>query len=195
MMNWIWAGMMLGALGCSVITGRGSEVTAAMFAGAEQAVTLVLSLLGAMCLWSGLMRIADRAGITRGLAKLFAPVLRLLFPTVPGDSAAARAICMNMSANLLGMGNAATPFGLAAMKELDGLHPARGTATDPMVTFVVLNTACFQLIPSTVAVLRSAAGSADPFDIMICTWLTSLGTLACGLLAAWALRRTAPRRR
>jgi spore maturation protein A len=189
MMNVIWAGMMLAALGCSVFTGRGAEVTAAMFAGAESAVTLTLSLLGTMCLWSGLMQIADRAGITRGIAKLFAPLLRMLFPGLPVNGAAAKAICMNLSANLLGMGNAATPFGLEAMHALAAHQPARGAATDHMVTFVVMNTACFQLIPSTVAALRSNAGSADPFDIMLCTWVASLGTLLCGLTAAWAMKR------
>lgn len=180
--------MMLAALLCSVFTDSGTEVTAAMFSGAEAAVSLVISLMGAMCLWSGLMRVADRAGITRGAARLFAPLLRLLFPGLPAQSKAAQAICMNISANLLGMGNAATPFGLTAMKELDSLTPSEGTATDHMITFVVMNTACFQLIPSTVAILRSNAGSVDPFDIMVCTWMTSIGALICGLMASWLMR-------
>ncbi len=189
MMNGIWAGMMLAALGYSAFTGCGTEVTAAMFAGAESAVTLTVSLLGTMCLWSGLMQVADRAGITHGVAKLFAPLLRLLFPGLKPDGQAATSICMNLSANLLGMGNAATPFGLAAMHALAEERPHGGVATDHMVTFVVLNTACFQLIPSTVAALRSSAGSTDPFDIMVCTWITSLGALVCGLAASWVLKK------
>ena len=135
------------------------------------------------------MQVADRAGITRGTAKLFSPLLRVLFPGLKPDGKAATAICMNLSANLLGMGNAATPFGLAAMHALAEERPHHGIATDHMITFVVMNTACFQLIPSTVAALRSNAGSADPFDIMVCTWVASLGTLLCGLSASWALKR------
>lgn len=188
MMNGVWVGMILAALLCGICTGRSEALTAAMFSGAAGAVELVLSLLGAMCLWSGVMRVAERAGVTRALARLFSPILRLLFPQVPRNSAAARAICMNISANLLGMGNAATPFGLTAMREMAQLEPGTGSATDAMITFVVMNTACFQLIPSTIAVLRSNAGSAAPFDIMPCIWITSLSALTCGLVGSWLMQ-------
>ena len=132
--------------------------TTIWFAGAGEAVTLVIALAGAMCLWGGLMRIADCAGLTKKLAKSFSPFLRLLFPSLEPESEAAQAISMNLSANLLGMGNAATPFGIAAMKELAKRSPYPEVATDEMITFVVMNTASVQLIPATVAMLRSAAG-------------------------------------
>ena len=179
---------MLAALLCGAVNDRAEAVTAAMFNGAQDGVSLVLSLLGAMCLWSGFMRIADKAGITNALAKAFSPLLRLLFPGVACNSAAAKAISMNVSANLLGMGNAATPFGLSAMQALAKDMPSDETASDAMITFVVLNTACFQLIPSTVAVLREHAGSAAPFEILPAVWITSIITLVSGLLAAWVLR-------
>lgn len=184
MMNYVWAGIMLLSIVCAMATGRVNEISAAMFAGAGEAVTLVIALAGAMCLWSGLMRIADCAGLTKKLAKSFSPFLRLLFPSLEPESEAAQAISMNLSANLLGMGNAATPFGIAAMKELAKRSPYPEVATDEMITFVVMNTASVQLIPATVAMLRSAAGSTAPFELMPAIWITSFCSLFAGILAA-----------
>ncbi len=188
MMNVLWPVLMLAAVICGAATGRMEAVTGALLSGAADAVALALTLLGVMSLWSGLMRVAERAGLTRALARQFAPLLRVLFPGLEPDSAAAQAICMNVAANLLGMGNAATPFGLAAMKELARRSPTPGVASNDMITFVVMNTACLQLLPSTIAALRQAAGSAAPFDITPCVWITSVVSLSVGLLTAWALR-------
>lgn len=188
MMNYVWAGIMLVSILCAMITGRVNEVSTAMFSGAGDAVTLVIALTGAMCLWSGLMRIADCAGLTKKLARSFSPVLRILFPSLKPDSKAAKAIAMNVSANLLGMGNAATPFGIAAMKELAECAGEPETATDDMITFVVMNTASIQLIPTTIAMLRSAAGSRTPFDLMPAVWITSAAALCVGLLMTRVLR-------
>ncbi len=182
MMNYVWAGIMLVSIICAMATGRVNEVTTAMFSGAGSAVTLVISLAGAMCLWSGLMKIADRAGLTKKLAKSFSPIMHLLFPGLEPDSDAAKAISMNVSANLLGMGNAATPFGIAAMKELAKRSGNPETATDDMVTFVVMNTASIQLIPTTIAMMRASAGSTTPFDLMPAIWITSVSALFVGIL-------------
>lgn len=192
MMNYIWAGMILASILCGIATGRVSQVSQAMFSGAEDAVTLVISLLGAMCFWSGIMRVADKAGITNGIAKLFAPLLNKLFPGLPKGSKAARAISMNLSANLLGMGNAATPLGIAAMQELAKANPSSDTADNRMITFVVMNTASLQLIPSTIAVIRSNYGCATPFDIIPAIIATSLCALAVGLIMAKLLERRRP---
>lgn len=189
MMNYIWAGIMLVSILCGMATGRVSQVSQAMFTGAEDAVTLVLSLLGAMCLWSGIMRVADQGGVTNGLARLFSPLLKKLFPGLPADGKAARAISMNISANLLGMGNAATPLGIAAMQELAKANPSPDTADNRMVTFVVINTASLQLIPSTIAVIRSNYGCATPFDIIPAIVVSSLCALTVGIVMAKLLGR------
>ncbi len=189
MMNAIWAGIMIVSILCGAATGRISQVSQAMFTGASDAVSLVISLLGAMCLWSGMMRVADQGGITNALARLFRPVLRLLFPGLPPDGKAARAISMNISANLLGMGNAATPLGIAAMQELARDNRGSDTASNHMVTFVVMNTACLQLIPSTIAVIRSNYGCQTPFDIIPAIVVSSLCALAVGIVMAKLLGR------
>ncbi len=189
MLNGIWAGIMAAAFGYGIFSGKSADVTTAMLSGAGNAVTLTATLLGMMSLWSGLMQIADRAGITRGLARAFRPVLRRLFPRLAPDGAAAQAICMNVAANLMGMGNAATPLGLTAMREMQRELHTGDTASDEMVTFVVMNTACLQLIPSTIAALRRSAGSTAPFDVMPAIWVTSVCAWLAGLSVVFLLRR------
>ncbi len=189
MMNYIWAGIILVSIFCGMATGRISQVSQAMFTGAQDAVTLVISLLGAMCLWSGIMRVADQGGVTNGLARLFSPLLKKLFPGLPKDSKAARAISMNLSANLLGMGNAATPLGIAAMQELAKSNPSTDTADNRMITFVVMNTASLQLIPSTIAVIRANYGCEAPFDIIPAIIVSSLCALTVGIIMAKLLER------
>ena len=185
--------MMIAALGYGLCTGRAEALCTALISGMENAVQVGVFLLGTMCFWGGWMRVADEAGLTRRLARLFRPLIRLLFPRIAPDGEAAQAISMNMAANLLGMGNAATPMGLAAMRVLKRDAPG-ADASNAMITFVVLNTAGFQLIPSTVASLRQAAGSASPFDLMGCIWLTSLGSVATGLAVCFLLQGREVRR-
>ena len=189
MMNYIWAGIILVSIFCGMATGRISQVSQAIFTSAQDAVTLVISLLGAMCLWSGIMRVADQGGVTNGLARLFSPLLKKLFPGLPKDSKAARAISMNLSANLLGMGNAATPLGIAAMQELAKSNPSTDTADNRMITFVVMNTASLQLIPSTIAVIRANYGCEAPFDIIPAIIVSSLCALTVGIIMAKLLER------
>ena len=187
-MNVILTVLLIFSLVTAAFTGRMEELSSAAISGCGEAVTLAISLTGMLCLWSGLMEIARRCRLTEKLAVLFRPVTRLLFPTVRQGSAAMSAICMNLSANLLGLGNAATPLGLAAMRELQKENPDPATASTPMVTFVVLNTASLQLVPTTCAVLRQQAGSAAPMEILPAMWLTGAAALAAALLAERLLR-------
>jgi len=188
MMNYIWAGIMLIAILFGLLNGRISEVSSAVLSGGSEAVQLALVLLGAMAFWSGLMKIADQAGITKMLSRLFYPIVRLLFKTGK-DSPATKAITMNITANLLGLGNAATPFGLQAMKEMEKENKNKGTASNAMAMFVVLNTASVQLIPTTIAVLRAKHGAQNPMDIMPAVWLTSIAALIVGVMMAKVLER------
>ena len=184
MMNLIWFALIGISVVFGITTGRVNEVSQASLNGAGNAVMLFITLLGSMCLWNGLMKIADACGITRALAALLSPVTKKLFPDLKPDSAGMKAVSMNIAANFLGLGNAATPFGLSAMKEMVKHAPEKGTATDTMAMFIVINTASLQLIPTTIAVIRLKYSSKAPFDILPCVWLSSIVTLLCGILFA-----------
>ena len=182
LLNYIWTAMILFSVICAAATGRMSELSASILSGAGSAVTLVISLTGMMCAWTGMMKIAENAGITRLLSRALSPLMRRLFPSCEKDGPAVRAMCMNITANLLGLGNAATPLGIAAMKELKKTSPSQ-TASNAMVTFVVLNTASIQLIPTFMATLRAQYGSVSPFDILPSVWVTSFGAVFAGMVA------------
>ena len=183
MMNYIWAAIMIISIVVSFFTGKFDAVSLAAIEGAGEGVKLVLELCGVMCFWTGIMEIAEKGGIVSALSRVLSPVTRLLFPKIPQKSRAMRAIVMNMTANILGMSNAATPLGLTAMHELQAL--SGGTvASDEMCTFVVINTASIQLIPATLIALRASAGSAAPTEIMVPVWITSAAALTVGVTAA-----------
>ena len=171
----------------ALICGDLSALSTGILDSAGSAIELLISISGMLIMWSGFMRIAKDSGLIEKLSRLFAPLLRRLYPDVTADSDAFRYISMNISANLLGLGNAATPLGISAMRELKRHHPD-DTATDSMVTFVLMNTASIQLIPTTVAALRKSYGAQQPFDILLCVWLTSAAALTAGLLLCGALR-------
>ncbi len=170
----------------AICTGNSAALSDAVFAGADSAVKLVFSLVGMMCLWCGILRVLEEAGVTERLAKILSPLMRLMFPDAYKNKKGIREISASISANLLGIGNAATPLGIRAMKELDRGNPVPGTATDDMVTFVALNTASFSILPTTLLTMRRAAGSQNPFAIMPAVWLCSL----CGAVLAVLLART-----
>ena len=185
-MAWIWTGMAVLSILCGLATGRGELVAAAAVEGAQAAVELCVSIAGMLCLWTGVMEVMRRSGLAEGLSRLLRPVLSLLFPQVSGDRGVMDSISANVSANLLGLGNAATPLGIEAVRRMERKSP--GTASDAMCMLVVCNTASIQLIPTTVASVRAAAGSTAPFDILPAVWLASalsvgVGIAACKLLA------------
>ena len=159
------------------------QLSAAVISGASDAVTLVISMTGMMCAWTGLMKIADRGGITGIMAKALNPVMSRIFPKCKKGSPAQKAMCMNITANMLGLGNAATPLGIAAMKELKKSNPTE-TADNTMAMFVVINTASIQIIPTFMATLRAQYGSAAPFDILPAVWVTSICSVTVGVIFA-----------
>ncbi|MBQ6152994.1 MAG: spore maturation protein A [Ruminococcus sp.] len=180
MLSYIFAGMILISLIFAAVTGNMAELSSSALDSASEAITLILKMCGGLCMWSGVMAIAKDAGLTEKMSKIFAPLLRKLFPDIDEGSDAFSYISMNISANLLGLGNAATPLGLSAMKELRK-NSIDDRATDSMVTFVVMNTASIQMIPTTVAVLRRSYGSSSPFDVIFCVWISSALALMVGL--------------
>ncbi|MDR1100923.1 MAG: hypothetical protein LBL34_00970 [Clostridiales bacterium] len=185
MMNYIWAGLILISIVVGTLTGRIDAITNAAIQGAGTAVTTAITLLGIMSLWSGLMNIVQQSGLIKFFATLLQPLTKLIFPKIPQKSPAMNAIVMNMSANLLGMSNAATPLGLLAMNELAKISNRRlGVASDDMAMFVVINTASIQLIPATIIAIRQAAGSANPYQVIIPIWICSLSALIVGVCAA-----------
>lgn len=189
MLNYIWSGIVILSVVCAVIFGNTAALSAAMIDSAAEAIELLLTMLGIICLWSGIMRIAYDSGLTKLLSRLFAPVLHPLFPRLSRDSTAFAAISMNLTANLLGLGNTATPFGLKAMEELHRGAPSGDTATDEMVVFVVMNTASLQLFPTMLGSLRQTYGSDSPFEILVPVWISSASALAVALLIAVGLNR------
>ena len=184
LMSWIWAAMILLSTVAAVILGKGSALSAAVLEGAQSAVTLVLGMSGAICLWSGVGNVMDRTGVTELLARLLHPLLKRLFPDTGRDPVLSGHLSANICANLLGLGNAATPMGIRAAQRMAGNS---GIASDQLCRLIVLNTASIQVIPTSVAAVRLAAGCATPFDILPAVWLTSLCSAAMGLLSAWLM--------
>lgn len=185
-MSWIWIGILGLSLACGLILNNGSAIAAAIPQGAQSGVTLAISIAGSICLWSGVGKLMERAGMTRLLSKLLSPVLRRVFPSTQKDELASHYLCANICANFLGLGNAATPMGIQAAKRLKDPNRPH-VATDELCRLIVLNTASIQLIPANVAAVRSALGAASPFDILPAVWITSLCSAGLGLLAAWGL--------
>lgn len=179
MLSWIWIAMVALAFGCGAVTGRLDAVGTAAIEGAQAAVELCLSIAGPICLWSGVMALLREGGLTARLSRLLRPLLCRLFPAVKGEPKTLETIGANLAANLLGLGNAATPLGMAAAASLG--KRANGLATHELCTLVVLNTASLQLIPATIAAVRAGAGAAAPFDILPAVWIASAAALAAGL--------------
>lgn len=181
MLNYIWAGLLLFGFITAIITGRVDVATKAAMDSAKSGVTLGIELIGVVCLWSGLMSIAEKGGLVKAFSRVLSPLMRFLFPDVPQKHKAMGAMVMNIAANFFGLGNAATPFGLKAMTELQKLNKNEKVATDAMCMFLIINTATIQLVPATVIALRSAAGSVNPTEIMLPIWLASLSAFLCGV--------------
>lgn len=185
-MSWIWTGILAISLLCAAMLDKGNALAAAVVQGAQSGITLAISIAGSICLWTGVGKLMERAGMTRVLSKLLSPLLRRLFPSIQKDETARHYLCANICANILGLGNAATPMGIQAAKRLvDPKYPS--VATDELCRLIVLNTASIQLIPANVAAVRAGLGAAAPFDILPAVWVTSLCSAALGLTAAWIM--------
>ncbi len=178
---------------CGLLTGRMDAVSAAATAGAAEAVTLLLGITGIMALWSGMMELVSASGLARHIERILHPVLRPLFGKTSHDAEAMQTVSANVTANLLGLSNAATPIGLRAADRLYAVCGRRG-APDAVLTLMVLNASSIQIIPSTVAAVRAGYGAVAPFDIMPAIWGASLLSVAAALLTARALRRFFPDR-
>ena len=187
MMNVIFTVMILFSVACGIVTGKSAEVSDAAINSCVEAVELFLYLIGGMCMWGGLMKVAEKSYLTDKLAAAFRPFAKLIFKDLDLNGKAFHAICLNVTANMLGLGNAATPLGIEAMKALETEENANGTATRNMIVFSVLNTASITLLPTTAASLRSKHGSAAPMEIFPCVIITSVIALAAGLISAITL--------
>ncbi|MBD3244060.1 MAG: spore maturation protein [Chitinivibrionales bacterium] len=189
-LNIIWLLLILVATVVAAHTGRMDEITKASFDSAKGAVTLAIGLIGAMALWLGIMRVVEEAGLMRAIARGIRPVMVRLFPDIPAEHPAMSAMIMNIAANMLGLGNAATPMGIKAMKELDRLNPEEGTATNAMCLFLAINTSSVTLLPLGVITIRAAAGAADPAAIL----LPSVFATGCSTLVAITAAKLLARR-
>ena len=191
LMSFVWLAMAAAAVLYGAATGTLNAVSAAVTEGAGSAVTLCLGIAGTVCLWSGVMEVMAQSGLQEALSRLLRPLLCRLFPeSFAQDPDCAGAISLNFTANLLGLGNAATPAGLKAAAAMAQRAP--GQLSGELCRLVVMNTASLQLIPATVAALRGSLGAAEPFDILPCVWITSLCSVSVGLLAERALAHIFP---
>lgn len=185
-LSWIWTGILCISLIFAMINGSGSALAAALMSGSQAGITLAISIAGALCLWTGVGKLMEHSGITNFLSRCLRPLLSRIFPSSQKNPALAGSLSANICANFLGLGNAATPMGIQAVRQMrDPKRPQR--ATDEMCRLIVLNTASIQLIPSNVAAIRASLGCANPFDILPAVWLTSLCSAGLGLLAAIVL--------
>ena len=185
MLNWIWMGLLTCGVGVAAWNGNLEAVTQTALDASSSAVKVCFDLIGVMALWLGIMKIAEDAGIIGSLAKLLSPILQKLFPDIPAGHPAMGAIIMNLSANVLGLGNAATPFGMKAMQELQKLNQ-KETASDAMCTFLALNTSCITLLPATIIGVRVSFASAAPTEIVgACIFATICSTLVAVSLDTW----------
>lgn len=191
MMKWVMTVMIVLAVIFAAATGRMNDVSTAFLSECEEAVALAISLMGIICLWSGVMRVAQKSGITELLSGLFSPVLTKLFKGLSKKGKALGFITLNLTANILGLGNASTPLGLMAMKEIEAEEnsPTPEKASHNMIIFTVMNTASLQIIPTTVAALRLKNGSSDPMEILPCVWIVSVLALISALIGTKIFRK------
>lgn len=189
MVNIIWAGLILIAIIYSLLTGEIDTINSGILTHATSGVNLILEMMPLIVLWTGIMKIAEKSGLLQVFARALNPILRRLFPSLPKDHLALGYIASNIGANMLGLGSAATPFGLKAMDELQKDNPKKDTATEAMITFLVLNTGGVTLIPTTVIALRLMHGSANPTEIIITSILATAVSSASGLILDYFIRR------
>lgn len=180
MMNYIWAILVLVSIVFAITTGKGSEIGGALLSSGEASINLLLTLASTVSLWSGVMAIADSSGITKSLSTLFRPVLKLLFSDYKDDDIVMNAVSTNITANLIGLGNAATPAGL---KAIASMYKGENKINNSMATFIVMNTSSIQIVPTTIVALRLSKGSTAPMEIAPCIWISSICALLVGIIS------------
>jgi len=184
-MSFLWTGMVAISLIAAMVLGNGAALSAAVAKGAQAGITLAISIAGSICLWTGVGKLLEHAGVTGTLSKLLRPLLGRIFPSVKSDTKLENYLSANVCANFLGLSNAATPMGIQAAQRL--ASGQNGIAGDELCKLIVLNTASIQLIPANVAAVRAGLGCASPFDILPAVWITSLCSAGFGVTAAWLL--------
>lgn len=185
-MSWIFTAILGISVASAIVFGRGTELAAATVEGAQSGIQLAISLAGSICLWTGVGKLMEKIGLTALLAKLLRPLLQRVFPSSKSDTVLASSLSANICANFLGLGNAATPMGIQAAQRM--AH-GNSIASNELCRLIVLNTASIQLIPATVAAVRSSLGCSSPYDILPAVWITSICSAGLGLTAAWIMGR------
>ena len=189
MLNVIWPIFIIVSFIYAMITGKITVINNSIFESSTSAVQLAISLLGTICLWNGIIKIASRTSLMKKLTYAISPLLKVLFPDLKKESQAYEEICSNVVANMLGLGNAATPLGLKAMRTLNKENPKKDTLSNSMAMFIVLNTASIQIIPTTVLAIRSAMGSENPTKILIPVWIVTIVAAATGIVVTKILMK------
>ncbi|MDU4937822.1 MAG: nucleoside recognition domain-containing protein [Clostridium sp.] len=189
MINYIWFILIFFGILVAIFTGNGAEISTTIVGSADSTVKFIIGLVGIMCFWCGVMKIAEKSGLTQKLARLMKPLLKFLFKDAGKDEKALGAIVMNLTANMMGLSNAATPFGIKAMEEMDRLNSEKGRASNDMALFLVMNAACIQLVPSTIISIRAAAGSSNPGAIILPAILSTASAAIVGVICCKILQR------
>ena len=189
MINYIWFILIFLGILVAIFTGNGAEISTTIVESADSTVKFIIGLVGIMCFWCGVMKIAEKSGLTQKLARLMKPLLKFLFKDAGKDEKALGAIVMNLTANMMGLSNAATPFGIKAMEEMDRFNPNKGRASNDMALFLVMNAACIQLVPSTIISIRAAAGSSNPGAIILPAILSTASAAIVGVICCKILQR------
>ena len=189
MLNIIWPIFIIISYIYAILTGRVNEINNSVFESCESAVKLTITFLGTMCLWSGIMQIAKKTTLIDKLTNFLNPIMKILFPEIQKQNPVHKEISMNMVANILGLGNAATPLGLKAMKTMQKENPKKDTLTNSMAMFIIINTASIQIIPTTVIAIRSSLGSTNPTSIIIPVWIATICAAFAGIVAAKILMK------
>lgn len=189
MINYIWFFIIASGIIFGIITGQGDVISKGIIESSEGATKFLISLIGIMCFWCGVMRVAEKSGLTAKIAKILKPILKKIFKESAKSEEALGAIVMNLTANMLGLSNAATPFGIKAMEELNNINDKKGTASNDMALFLVMNACCIQLIPSTMISIRAAAGSNNPASIILPAILSTATACIVGIICCKILQK------
>lgn len=189
MLNKIWPAFLIISFIYAILNGNIEEFNNSIFTSCAQTVDLILKLFGTMCLWNGLMKIVQETSLMKKLTKIISPLMKILFPKMKKEDKEYKEITINIIANLLGIGNAATPLGLKAMQTMQEKNPQKDRITDSMAMFIVLNTASIQLIPSTVIAVRASLGSVKPSQIIVPVWIATIAADVAGIIASKMLMK------